>query len=89
MLNSINDIATGVKLPSYDLQAHGTGIVHLGLGAFHRAHQAVYTDDALAKDGGDWRIIGVSLRSTKIADAMNAQNGLYSLAVKGDGPTAT
>lgn len=89
MLNSINDIAAGVTLPNYDLQAHGTGIVHLGLGAFHRAHQAVYTDDALAKDGGDWRIIGVSLRSTNIADAMNAQNGLYSLAVKGNGPTAT
>ena len=39
------------------------GIVHFGVGAFHRAHQAVYTHDVLEKSGGDWRIIGVSLRS--------------------------
>jgi len=38
-----------------------TGIVHLGLGAFHRAHQAVYTEDAIAAAGGDWGIAGVAL----------------------------
>ena len=55
----------------------------LGVGAFHRAHQAVYTDDALGVDGGDWRIIGVSLRSTAIADALNPQHGLYTLVQRG------
>jgi fructuronate reductase len=50
------------------------GIVHLGLGNFHRAHQAVYTAQA-----GDWGILGVASRSASVADAMNAQDGLYSV----------
>ncbi|ESR27029.1 mannitol dehydrogenase family protein [Lutibaculum baratangense] len=75
--------------PAYDPASHGTGIVHLGIGAFHRAHQAVYTDDALAQAGGDWRILGVSLRSTGVVDALNAQDGLYTLLTRGsDGTTA-
>src|SRR5690606_5238038 len=69
----------GVRRPAYLAQRHGVGIVHIGVGAFHRAHQAVYTDEALATAGGDWRIAGVSLRSTDIADALNPQDGLYTL----------
>ena len=46
-----------------DLSDCLVGIVHFGVGAFHRAHQADYTHDVLEKSGGDWRIIGVSLRS--------------------------
>ncbi len=68
----------------YDPQAHGVGVAHIGPGAFHRAHQAVYTDDALAAAGGDWRILGVSLRSTETADALNAQNGRYTLTIRSD-----
>jgi len=40
----------------------GSGIVHLGLGAFHRAHQAVFTEDAMAAAGGNWGIAGVAPR---------------------------
>lgn len=58
------------------------GIVHLGVGAFHRAHQAVYVDDILAGDP-DWAIIGASLRSSSAAEALNPQNGLYTLTVSG------
>jgi fructuronate reductase len=72
----------GVARPGFAPEAHGAGIVHIGVGAFHRAHQAVYTDDALAAAGGDWRITGVSLRSTDIADALNPQDGLYTLIVR-------
>ncbi|TDW84221.1 fructuronate reductase [Kribbella pratensis] len=53
----------------------GTGIVHLGLGNFHRAHQAVYTAHA----GDGWGILGVASRSAAVADAMNRQDGLYSV----------
>ena len=67
------------KTPNYDPAKHQVGIVHLGPGAFHRAHQAVYTDTALAAEGGDWRITGVSLRSTDTADQLNPQNGLYTV----------
>jgi fructuronate reductase len=69
--------------PGYTPQDHAAGIVHLGIGAFHRAHQAVMTDDALAHHGGDWRIIAVSLRSQEIAEKLNAQNGLYTLIERG------
>jgi fructuronate reductase len=55
------------------------GIIHLGLGAFHRAHQAVYTELALAAAGGDWGIIGVAPRSRDILDRLAAQDGLYSV----------
>lgn len=75
--------------PGYVPGDHGVGILHLGLGAFHRAHQAAYTDAALAAEGGDWRILGVSLRSTGIVDALAAQNGLFTLTERGDGPDRT
>jgi fructuronate reductase len=55
------------------------GIVHLGLGNFHRAHQAVYTDAAITANGGDWGIIGVSSRSAAIPEAMHAQDMLYTV----------
>lgn len=56
------------------------GILHLGLGSFHRAHQAVYTAAALQADGGDWGIVGVASRSRTVVDAMHAQDHLYSVA---------
>jgi fructuronate reductase len=56
-----------------------TGIVHLGLGNFHRAHQAVYTAHAMAEKTGPWGILGVASRSGAIADAMRAQDQLYSV----------
>ena len=55
------------------------GIVHLGLGNFHRAHQAVYTDAAISAHGGDWGIIGVSNRSSAVTDAMHAQDMTYTV----------
>lgn len=81
--HTLASLPASVARPGYDPVAHGTGIVHIGLGAFHRAHQAVYTDAALAVEGGDWRIDGVSLRSTDIADALNPQDGLYTLIERG------
>lgn len=56
------------------------GILHLGLGSFHRAHQAVYTAAALQAEGGDWGIVGVASRSRTIVDALHAQDMLYSVA---------
>ena len=65
--------------PSYDRRKNDVGIVHLGIGAFHRAHQAYYTDQVLEKDGGDWAICGVSLKRPEVRDQMVPQDGLYSL----------
>lgn len=80
---TLESLPPAVRRPGYDPGAPGYGIVHLGVGAFHRAHQAVYTDDALAAHGGDWRILGVSLRSAGVADALNPQDGLYTLLERG------
>src|ERR1700688_3833858 len=67
-----------VRRPDYDFQDVGVGIVHLGLGAFHRAHQAVFTEDALS-GGGAWGILGVSLRHAAASEALAAQDHLYTV----------
>ena len=58
------------------------GIVHLGVGAFHRAHQASYVDDCLAGGESGWGIVGASLRSAGTRDALGPQDGLYALAAR-------
>ena len=58
----------------------GTGIVHFGPGAFHRAHQADYIDRLLRHDPR-WGIAAVSLRSPGTIEALNRQHGRYTLAV--------
>ena len=63
----------------YDRGPQGLGIVHFGIGAFHRAHQAWYTDRAMCAGDRDWAICGVSLRSRDVADQLNPQDGLYTL----------
>jgi len=60
-----------------------TGMVHFGLGAFHRAHQAVYTEEAIAVAGGDWGTAGVAPRSTGVLEALRAQDGLFSVTSAG------
>jgi len=71
-----------IRRPVYDRSQVKPGIVHLGIGAFHRAHQAVVIDDLLASGGTDWGIIGASLRSPETRDALVPQDGLYTVAVR-------
>ena len=71
----------GVERPRYDRSAVTPGIVHLGIGAFHRAHQAVVVDEVLNSDPS-WGIAGASLRRPDTSDALNPQDGLYSVLVK-------
>lgn len=76
---SLGALPGGVVRPGYDREAPALGIVHFGIGAFHRAHQAWYTDRAI--DAGDrpWAITGVSLRSADVAQQMNPQDGFYTV----------
>lgn len=83
----LNTLPSTVQGINYARDACDVGIVHLGIGAFHRAHQAVYTDDALAKQGGDWKILGVSLRSPQVREQLSAQDGLYTLVEMDDSET--
>jgi fructuronate reductase len=78
-----------VERPGYDREAQACGIVHFGIGAFHRAHQAVYTDDAMAAGDRDWGITGVSLRSGDVADQMEPQDGLFTVSERGSGSPYT
>ncbi|HLI14200.1 MAG TPA: mannitol dehydrogenase family protein [Alphaproteobacteria bacterium] len=68
-----------VARPRYDRAELTAGIVHIGIGAFHRAHQAVYVEDLLERRFGPYGIIGVSLRSPSVRDALAPQDGLYTL----------
>ncbi|MGW9477060.1 mannitol dehydrogenase family protein [Saccharomonospora azurea] len=56
-----------------------TGIVHLGLGNFHRAHGAVYTAQAMAAAGGNWGIRGFAHASDRVVTPMRAQDNVYSV----------
>jgi fructuronate reductase len=75
-----------VRRPRYDLGRIEPGIVHLGPGAFHRVHQAWYAEQWLATDPR-WGIVGVSLRSTSLRDALVPQDGLYTLAIVDERPS--
>jgi mannitol 2-dehydrogenase len=70
----------GVTVPHYDRRALAPRILHLGVGGFHRAHMALYTDE-LAEAGGDWAIRGVGLLESdrRMAGVLDAQNHLYTL----------
>jgi fructuronate reductase len=71
-----------VGRPSYDRSGVDCGIVHLGVGAFHRAHQALYTDTVLAAGDQRWGVAAASLRSSATRDALAPQDGLYTVAVR-------
>ena len=68
-----------VEIPRYTVDELKPGILHLGTGAFHRCHQAVITEDAVISAGGDWGIIGSSLRSPDVRDLLAPQDYLYTV----------
>jgi len=71
----------GIDVMDYDRSTVTPGIVHLGIGAFHRAHMAAYVDSLLARTP-DWGIIGASLRRPDTREALEPQDFLYTLAVR-------
>jgi fructuronate reductase len=79
---TLKALAPAIAKPRNSGDGLETGIVHIGLGAFHRAHQAVYTDDSLNRTPGPWGICGVSLRSPDTRDALAPQDCLYTVAVR-------
>lgn len=81
-LKTLSGLAPTAKLPAYDRNQLKSGILHLGPGAFFRAHFAPFTDAALAVEGGDWGIEVASLRTADVADHLNEQNGLYTMLIR-------
>jgi fructuronate reductase/mannitol 2-dehydrogenase len=72
-----------VRLPAYDRAALTPAIVHLGVGRFHRAHQAVYLDDLAHTGETGWGEIGVGLRSPATRDALVPQDCRYTVVERG------
>ena len=84
---NLSALPANVVRPVYDRSALRTGIVHLGIGSFHRAHQAVYTDSVLANGDLRWGIVGASLRNSDTRDALKPQNFLYTLNLRAETET--
>lgn len=70
-----------VSVPTYNRDSLVPGVVHLGLGAFHRAHQAMVFDQLLTEGDARWGVLGVSMRNPEVADTLAAQQGLYAVQV--------
>ena len=83
--DALSDIASRVTVPTYARSRLQTGIVHFGVGGFHRAHQAMYVDTLMAAGKAlDWGITGIGVLPGDRAmhDVLHAQDCLYTLVVK-------
>ena len=80
---TLSQVPAAIPRPGYDRSRVVPSIVHLGLGAFNRAHQAVYTDAVLSAGDLGWGIIGAGLMSGGTKAALAPQDGLYVLAEMG------
>ncbi len=76
---ALDGLPRAVQRPAYPIPAARIGVVHLGVGNFFRAHQAVYLDDAMNAGERGWAVCGVSLRNPDTRDALAPQQGLYTL----------
>lgn len=83
-LAQLTQLAPEVRMPTYDRAGLTAGIVHFGVGGFHRAHQAVIIDDLLSQGlARNWAICGVGvIANVRMRDALRQQDGLYTLVVK-------
>ena len=88
--NILSLISDRVEVPDYDRKSINTGIVHIGVGNFHRAHEAYYTDLVLKTNTKFWGICGVGLLENdhKMYEVMKQQNNLYALVEMGSGDTS-
>jgi fructuronate reductase len=77
--------APGLRLPRYDRRQLRPGILHIGAGAFHRCHQAEWTDDALEAEFGDWGIIAANLRAPDLGAMLGDQDNLFCRELRDTG----
>src|SRR4051794_31184582 len=75
--------AARVSVPTYDRTALTPSVVHIGVGSFHRSHQAMYLDElAERRITTAWGVVGVGLHRPKMREALSAQNGLYTVVTR-------
>lgn len=87
----LGELRPSMSAPRYDRSALRRSIVHIGVGGFHRAHLASYVDDLCRLGNTDWSIVGsgVTAGDAAMADALQAQDGLYTLIERGASQTST
>lgn len=82
-LVALGPLPNGITGPKLDAAHLGTGIVHFGIGAFHRAHQAIFTEDACAETADPrWGILGVTGRSDRVVRQLKPQDCLYGVLLR-------
>lgn len=86
---TVQSLPASVARPNYDRRTVKTGIVHLGLGAFHKAHQAVVYEAALNSGDLRWSVLGASLRSGGVRDQLAPQGDLYTVTARDGGDERT
>ncbi|MFI5935330.1 mannitol dehydrogenase family protein [Actinoplanes sp. NPDC051494] len=89
---NLSSLPDGLPVPGYDRDRLRTGIVHFGVGGFHRAHEAMYLDRLMNEGKAlDWAVCGVGVMpaDARMRDALTAQDGLYTLVVKAPDGTWT
>ena len=82
---NLSEIGSRIHVPNYKRTSLKTGIVHIGVGGFHRAHQAYYLHQLKQQDkDSDWNICGIGLREpdSNLHDIFKKQDHLYTLLVK-------
>ncbi len=80
---TLSQVSASVKTPGYAPKPTETGVLHLGLGAFHRAHQAMVFDQLLREGDSRWGIHGVGMTQAGLVNKLRAQDGLYSVRIAG------
>jgi fructuronate reductase len=78
---TLASLPADIHTPIYDRRRYAPGVVHLGLGAFHRAHQAMVFDQLLSAGDTRWGIHGVGMTRPDLVNALRAQDGLYAVRV--------
>ncbi len=87
---TLADLPPEISSPAYDRSALRPGIVHIGVGGFHRAHQAVYLDELARRGSTDWGVLGVGLHSRAIGEVLAVQDRLWTVVERAaDGDRAT
>ncbi len=80
---TLSQVSDTVITPAYAVHPLETGVVHLGLGAFHRAHQAMVFDQLLRQGDSRWGIHGVGMTQPGLVNKLRAQDGLYAVRIAG------
>ncbi len=78
--NTLSQLPSSIGRPAYDRKKVAASIVHLGLGAFHRAHQALMTEAVLNSGDLAWGIVGAGMQSSGMRDALAPQDCLFAVA---------